>query len=476
MRQKTSRLLTVIALLILAAGFTSADAGSDTPRSNALKDQVITQAERVLGLATIYANVKQHSAYLDRLTESGWDKAFIEYVPQVEKEQSLYDYYRVLQRFIALIQDGHTNVNFPPAVYHNLDGIPILLDVSEGKWAVVQRFPTDDVLREDIPIGSILESIEGLPPSKYFAEKFYPYIAAGNEQAKRRALDWMAQYPKNTKVNLLLRYPDGSLHDRVVKANRSTVQWTDDLMADYMPPWQRGGGFSSSELEPGIEYLSFRRCDQKSEGQLVSFLESWSSKWPKGVILDLRDNPGGSTPTNCVSHLISKPIHWPYQACRWSISYINAYLQHCKSDDDLQALLKEYGLPEKFSPEWYMMSASTDVISPAEIHYNGPLVILIGPRTGSAAEDLVVLLKQAGRGTFLGSPTGGSTGQPFSFNLPGGGSGRVCTVKTRYTSGKEFIGVGCEPEISIVPTIKGIADGRDEVLDAALDYLHKVAQ
>ena len=434
-----------------------------------LKDDVITREERVLGLATVHAAVKQHFAYLERLTEASWDKAFLEYLPQVEKKQSLYDYYRVLQRFIALLEDGHTSVYFPPAVQSQLDRLPIRLDVVEGKWVVADRVPTQEIIKEDIPPGSVLESIEGMSPDKYFADKFYPYIPAGREQAKRENLSLQATYPKDTRVKVVFRYPDGSSHERVLVANRKTTKWTDDLHAKYTLPWRYGPGFSSSEPEPGILYIAFRSCDSESETKLVELLESRSSNWPKGVILDLRANPGGLTPVPCVQHLISKPVRWCDAASRWSMSYMDAQVQHGGSDAASE-WLKERGLPERFSPGWYKVTGE-DTIAPADIHYDGPLAILTGPATASAAEDLVVLLQQAGRGKIIGDRTFGSTGQPFYFDLPGGGNGRVCTVKVRYADGREFIDVGCEPDIIVTPTIKGITEGRDEVLDAALAYI-----
>jgi C-terminal processing protease CtpA/Prc len=77
------------------------------------------------------------------------------------------------------------------------------------------------------------------------------------------------------------------------------------------------------------------------------------------------------------------------------------------------------------------------------------------------------------RGTIVGEPTGGSTGQPLMFKLPGGGAARVCTKRDTYPDGKDFVGVGVQPQVLVRPTIADFRAGRDTVLEAALDFLRK---
>ncbi|KPK79387.1 MAG: hypothetical protein AMJ81_13300, partial [Phycisphaerae bacterium SM23_33] len=88
--------------------------------------------------------------------------------------------------------------------------------------------------------------------------------------------------------------------------------------------------------------------------------------------------------------------------------------------------------------------------------------------TGSAAEDLTVLLHGNGRATVVGEPTSGSTGQPILLALPGGGRVRICTGQAHYPDGREFVGPGIRPDVPVNRTIKGVTEGRDEILQAAL--------
>jgi C-terminal processing protease CtpA/Prc len=97
--------------------------------------------------------------------------------------------------------------------------------------------------------------------------------------------------------------------------------------------------------------------------------------------------------------------------------------------------------------------------------------VLTSAATYSAAEDFAVAFDVMQRGTLVGEPTGGSTGQPLHIKLPGGGSARICTKQDTYPDGRAFVGVGVQPQHLVKLTVEGVRAGRDEVLEAALASL-----
>ena len=102
----------------------------------------------------------------------------------------------------------------------------------------------------------------------------------------------------------------------------------------------------------------------------------------------------------------------------------------------------------------------------------GPVVVLIGPETNSAAEDFVVPLHAAARATIVGQKSRGSTGQPLQFSfLDGKIGGRVCTKRDQYPDGREFVGVGIIPDVEINPTVEDIVNDRDVVLEKGIQIL-----
>lgn len=71
------------------------------------------------------------------------------------------------------------------------------------------------------------------------------------------------------------------------------------------------------------------------------------------------------------------------------------------------------------------------------------------------------------RGTLIGLPTGGSTGQPLSFPLPGGGSAPICTLDEIGPEGQAFEGVGIQPQVLVQQKIADIRTGIDVILETA---------
>ena len=76
------------------------------------------------------------------------------------------------------------------------------------------------------------------------------------------------------------------------------------------------------------------------------------------------------------------------------------------------------------------------------------------------------------RGVIIGEPTGGSTGDPVSFALPGGGFGRV---STSANVGTALVGHGVQPQVLVPRTVEDFLAGRDAALERAVIELQRQA-
>jgi C-terminal processing protease CtpA/Prc len=100
------------------------------------------------------------------------------------------------------------------------------------------------------------------------------------------------------------------------------------------------------------------------------------------------------------------------------------------------------------------------------------VALLISGETFSAAEDFCAAYVGLKRDILVGEPTGGSTGQPLAFSLPGGIMARVCTKRDAYPDGTEWNGIGILPTVLVRPSVAALQAGRDPVLKAALSNLN----
>lgn len=101
--------------------------------------------------------------------------------------------------------------------------------------------------------------------------------------------------------------------------------------------------------------------------------------------------------------------------------------------------------------------------------------MLIDERTQSAAEHLGLFLDTANATKFVGTPSAGANGNAGPVARPGGIRFSLSWLGVAHTDGRQLQRVGLVPDIEVKPTIKGIQEGRDEVLDAAVRYLRETA-
>ena len=103
--------------------------------------------------------------------------------------------------------------------------------------------------------------------------------------------------------------------------------------------------------------------------------------------------------------------------------------------------------------------------------YKGKTVMLIDERAVSQSEHTGLFFEAANGTTFIGSPTMGANGDVTALTLPGGLVVSFSGHDVRHADGRQLQRVGLVPHIEVRPTLKGIREGRDEVLERAKKFL-----
>ncbi len=121
--------------------------------------------------------------------------------------------------------------------------------------------------------------------------------------------------------------------------------------------------------------------------------------------------------------------------------------------------------------EWYQETPNPIPPVKGKEIYKNPIALLVNATTFSSAENLCVSFRGAKRGLIIGTPTGGSTGNPIFIDLGGGIGCCICTKHELDTDGNEFIGLGIQPDIVIEEDINMLLKNKDRVVEQALKIL-----
>jgi carboxyl-terminal processing protease len=106
--------------------------------------------------------------------------------------------------------------------------------------------------------------------------------------------------------------------------------------------------------------------------------------------------------------------------------------------------------------------------SPNPGYYRGKVILLGDELTQSHAEFTMMALKTAPNVTIVGSPTAGADGNVSLIALPGGLRTYFSGLGVFYPDGSPTQRVGIVPDVFVVPTVEGVRNGVDEVLERAI--------
>ena len=107
--------------------------------------------------------------------------------------------------------------------------------------------------------------------------------------------------------------------------------------------------------------------------------------------------------------------------------------------------------------------------------YSGRVVLLMDEQTQRQGEFTVMALRDAPNAVVIGSTSAGADGDIVTLKLPdvkGDNLQMSFAGLDVYTpDGERTQQRGLEPDIGCTPTIEGIRDGRDELIERAMKYI-----
>jgi carboxyl-terminal processing protease len=424
----------------IISGFRVFDPLWDSPALKTPYKENLSDTEKLAGLSKFWSEVKYNFGFPEKLVALNWDQMYLDWIPRVLATKSTTDYYRELMLLCARLSDGHTNVYAPPQSDINAKP-PLRTGLIEGR-VVVQEVRSPTLEARGVHPGMEIVAVDGEPARDYARREVEPYQGASTPQDRENRTYWYGflRGPSAKPVRL-------TLQDAVGKRSEVDLARSGYTDVRTVPP------FEWRMLEDKVAYVALNSFEN---GQVVN---QWQKAFPEiskasAIILDLRANGGGDTGIGfqILRDLTAAP-------------FLGSRQRERKYDPTERArgtLMEFTDIP-------------ADSVQPRTGGYTSkPVAVLASAATFSAAEDFLVAWKNSGRGKIIGEPSGGSTGQPLSFTLPGGGTARVCTKKDTFPDGAEWVGKGIDPDILVHPALADVQAGKDTVLTRALGFLKTV--
>ncbi len=385
---------------------------------------------RILSLFR-YWNIIQYYFPYKYLIEEDWKTVLLEFTPKVIVAKNETEYVLTMLELITRIHDTHANIIGGNQALRNYFGEKhSALDLTFiGDRAVVEGYYDQKLgLESGLVAGDIIISVNNRSVEDIIQDRLMQ-TPASNYPTKLRNIS-----------THMLRTNDSVIH---VEFLRDGIKSTKTLKA-----------YSTSELNiysnRVVTDTCFKRIDINigylNNGSLKrSYLpEIWEEiQQTKGLIIDCRNYPKDFVIYELSKYLL--PDKTPF------VKFSKGSLDH---------------------PGLFTVGSTLSVGKKNKNHYQGVVVILLNEVSQSSSEFHSMAYKVHPRATILGSTTAGADGNVSVFYLPGGIRTMITGIGVYYPDGGETQQIGIVPDMEIRPTIDGIKNGRDELLEKAIEIIN----
>ena len=384
---------------------------------------------RMLALFRLWSIIDRFYPYKHLISD--WDNALREMIPRFEEANDAGAYDQAALEAVARIEDGHSGA-WGPGTNKALGGAftaNLEIRAVEGQHVVTSLGP--DVPKDGIKVGDVVVSVDGEPLADR-VKRLHKIVTASTPEARlNKVLALSTRGAKDAPAEIGIRNEDGST--RVVKVPR--VQWFDRNAGKSGDSWR--------VLDGNIGYVDLTRLMVPQVDTMFEALKD-----TKAIIFDMRGYPNGT------AWSIAPRINT--NNAKVGATFRRAQLTGWSMEEGSSGFYFEQPLPKNDKPK-----------------YTKPTVMLIDDRAISQSEHSGLFYEAANGTKFIGTNSAGANGDITSFFLPGGYRVIFTGHDVRHADGRQLQRVGLEPHVRVAPTLRGIREGKDEVLERAVRYINE---
>ena len=382
-----------------------------------------------------YWNIIQYFYPYKYLVGENWNKVLPAFIPSFINAKDTTQYLLTCLKLIGRIHDSHANIWSTHEALNRYFGkyyAPVQAKFIEDKLVVTGYYNDEFAKTEQLKVGDIISKIDNVPVDA-LVKKYLDVTPASNYTTQLRGMPNGRLLRGNNEMVSLEIIRDG-------KSMPVEIQYVSpdklNLAKDYNPSPHDS---SYKIIDDNIGYVFPGRYKNKQLDRIKKTFEN-----TKGIVVDMRCYPSEFMPFTFGDYI--KPSASPlvkFTSGSVSIPGLFAFQPPLSNGED----------------------------NPG--YYKGPIVIIVNDLTQSQAEYTTMAFQTAPDVTVIGSTTAGADGNVSQIMLPGGVSTRISGLGVYYPDGTETQRKGIKIDIVMKPTIEGIKNGKDELLEKAIEIINE---
>lgn len=378
-----------------------------------------------------YWNIIQYYFPYKNLIEEDWKNVLEEFIPKFIEAKNETEYTLAVLELIGRVHDTHANIwggNRVLNKHYGLRYASVELTFVEGKPIVTGFCDETAGSNTGLEIGDIISVINNTPVEEIVNERL-KYSPASNYSTKLRDI-----------ASNLLRTNDSLIRVSYIRDGKLEIKMLNT--------------YSSDEIDIYSKYTLTDTCFRMINTD-IAYINNGSLKseylrdiWKeientKGLIIDIRNYPSDFVIYKLSEYLMPRGT---------------AFVKFSQANVEI--------------PGRFTFTKSIKAGKHNKGYYKGKVVILVNELTQSSAEFHAMAYQVNPNAVVIGSTTAGADGNVSRFYLPGGISTMISGIGIYYPDGKETQRVGIVPDIEVKPTIQGIKEGRDEIVEKAIAIIN----